>query len=185
MKIICRSATSDLHARRFRVYWNPAAYCKYVYSLTSILSALPYICPMQISEEDLTFPGVRHELPAKNDDDFTMIFPDRVSSTADSTLARPRAPTPSSSMNSDEQEIPMSAIPSMTQDTNRNSESAPSQADLSVIPEEIPVNPYDHSLLEFIYNEMHAARFINIAPLSLLSNTLPLYFQGANNYCPF
>ena len=41
-----------------------------------------------------------------------------------------------------------------------------------------PMNPHDHSLLEVIYNEMHAARFINLDPLSLLTNLLPLHFKG-------
>jgi hypothetical protein len=40
-----------------------------------------------------------------------------------------------------------------------------------------PLNPRDHSLLEFIYTEMHASRFINLSPLSLLANSLPLYFK--------
>lgn len=90
-------------------------------------------------------------------------------------------------MISDGHEIPPSAIPSTTKSTNwkPGSASVSSQTDLSVdIPEEVPINPYDHSLLEFIYNEMHAARFINLAPLSLLSNMLPLYFQGAPRSIP-
>lgn len=41
-----------------------------------------------------------------------------------------------------------------------------------------PTNPYDHSLLETIYNEMHASRFVNLEPLSLLTNQLPLHFKG-------
>ena len=40
------------------------------------------------------------------------------------------------------------------------------------------IDPRDHSLLEFIYNEMHAARFINLEPLALLKNSFPLYFEG-------
>ena len=39
-------------------------------------------------------------------------------------------------------------------------------------------NPRDHSILEHIYIEMHASRFINLTPLSLLANSLPLYFKG-------
>ncbi|KAF7365119.1 Methyltransf-25 domain-containing protein [Mycena venus] len=35
-----------------------------------------------------------------------------------------------------------------------------------------PQNPRDHSLLEGIYNEMNATRFINLSPLSLLANLL-------------
>ena len=41
-----------------------------------------------------------------------------------------------------------------------------------------PLNPRDHSLLEHIYTEMHAARFINLSPLSLLANSLPVYFNS-------
>ncbi|KAI0693970.1 hypothetical protein BC835DRAFT_1415601 [Cytidiella melzeri] len=41
-----------------------------------------------------------------------------------------------------------------------------------------PANPRDHSLLELIFNEMHAARFINLEPLALLKNSLPLYFEA-------
>ena len=41
-----------------------------------------------------------------------------------------------------------------------------------------PPNPRDHTVLEFVYNEMHAARFINLEPLSLLGNVLSLHFKG-------
>lgn len=41
-----------------------------------------------------------------------------------------------------------------------------------------PINPHDHAMLEIIYNEMHAARFINLVPLTLLSSTLSLYFTS-------
>ncbi|KAJ7927980.1 hypothetical protein B0H13DRAFT_1968850 [Mycena leptocephala] len=40
-----------------------------------------------------------------------------------------------------------------------------------------PPNPRDHSLLEGIYNEMNATRFINLSPLSLLANLLLLIFS--------
>ncbi|KAI0693436.1 hypothetical protein C8T65DRAFT_744710 [Cerioporus squamosus] len=40
-----------------------------------------------------------------------------------------------------------------------------------------PMNPHDHSLLETIYDEMHAARFINLEPVSILANMLPLHFK--------
>lgn len=42
-----------------------------------------------------------------------------------------------------------------------------------------PIDPRDHSLLELIYNEMHAARFINLEPLVILRNALPLFFNGS------
>lgn len=45
--------------------------------------------------------------------------------------------------------------------------------------QKMTINPRDHSLLEFVYNEMHACRFINLEPLALLKYTIPLYFKGA------
>src|ERR1700722_11624811 len=39
-----------------------------------------------------------------------------------------------------------------------------------------------HRLLERIYTEMHESRFINLSPLSLLANSLRLYFKGGNIY---
>lgn len=43
-----------------------------------------------------------------------------------------------------------------------------------------PSNPRDHALLEYIYAEMCGARFINLAPLSLLGNLVVLHFKGAS-----
>ena len=40
-----------------------------------------------------------------------------------------------------------------------------------------PLNPRDHSLLERIYKEMHAARFINLAPLSIIVNAMNMFFS--------
>lgn len=37
-----------------------------------------------------------------------------------------------------------------------------------------PLNPRDHSLLERIYNEMHADRFINLMPLSIFSMVMDM-----------
>ncbi|KAJ3881759.1 hypothetical protein F5051DRAFT_321253 [Lentinula edodes] len=47
-----------------------------------------------------------------------------------------------------------------------------------------PVNPRDHSMLEMIYNEMNAARFVNLSPLSLLPNLLGLYFKDLRTHPP-
>lgn len=47
-----------------------------------------------------------------------------------------------------------------------------------------PPNPHDHSVLEAIYTEMHADRFINLAPLSLLTNTLSLWFKDLRTHPP-
>ncbi|KAJ7600716.1 hypothetical protein C8J56DRAFT_15829 [Mycena floridula] len=47
-----------------------------------------------------------------------------------------------------------------------------------------PSNPRDHSLLELIYNETCESRFINLSPLSLLTNLLGLHFQDVRSHPP-
>ncbi|KAJ7134713.1 hypothetical protein C8R44DRAFT_849205 [Mycena epipterygia] len=47
-----------------------------------------------------------------------------------------------------------------------------------------PPNPRDHSLLEGIYNEMNAMRFINLSPLSLLANLVGLHFKDVRTHPP-
>ncbi|KAI5118808.1 hypothetical protein M0805_005150 [Coniferiporia weirii] len=47
-----------------------------------------------------------------------------------------------------------------------------------------PLDPRDHSLLERIYREMHADRFINLTPLSLLTAQLDLYFSRVKSHAP-
>ncbi|KAK1232824.1 hypothetical protein PQX77_004050 [Marasmius sp. AFHP31] len=47
-----------------------------------------------------------------------------------------------------------------------------------------PINPRDHSLLKMIHNEMHAARFINLSPLSILPNMLSLHFKDVRTHPP-
>ena len=54
----------------------------------------------------------------------------------------------------------------------------------SPIPE-IPTNPRQHNLLEVIYSEMHAARFVNLAPLSLLENYVRTYFKSMCRFSVF
>jgi len=41
-----------------------------------------------------------------------------------------------------------------------------------------PPNPRDHSVLEAVYNGMLESRFINTSPISLLENSMGLYFKG-------
>lgn len=43
-----------------------------------------------------------------------------------------------------------------------------------------PVNPRDHGVLDFIYCEIHSQRFVNMQPLSLLENSLGIYFKGTH-----
>ncbi|KAG2129145.1 hypothetical protein DEU56DRAFT_818020 [Suillus clintonianus] len=56
------------------------------------------------------------------------------------------------------------------------------------LPLVIPPDPRDHTVLEAIYNEMHAQRFINLSPLSLLANQVGLWFKGESfilSFCCF
>ncbi|KAG6330823.1 hypothetical protein ID866_8266 [Astraeus odoratus] len=48
----------------------------------------------------------------------------------------------------------------------------------------VPENPRDHTILETIYNEMHAERFVNLTPLSLLGNALGLWFKDVRTHAP-
>ncbi|KAI6041391.1 hypothetical protein EDC04DRAFT_2565773 [Pisolithus marmoratus] len=48
----------------------------------------------------------------------------------------------------------------------------------------IPGNPRDHTVLETIYNEMHADRFVNLTPLSLLGNALGTLFKDVRTHEP-
>jgi len=51
-------------------------------------------------------------------------------------------------------------------------------------PESTPKDPHDHSALEAAYNDMHAARFINLSPISLLANILVQYFKDVRSHPP-
>lgn len=46
------------------------------------------------------------------------------------------------------------------------------------------VDVRDHSHLEQAYNDMHADRFINLRPISVLTNVLPLYFRDVRSHPP-
>jgi len=45
-------------------------------------------------------------------------------------------------------------------------------------------DPHDHSALEAAYNDMHAARFINLSPVALLANILVQYFKDVRSHPP-
>lgn len=47
-----------------------------------------------------------------------------------------------------------------------------------------PPNPRNHTLLETIYKEMQASRFINLSPLSILPNALGLHFKDVRSQPP-
>ncbi|KAI0357437.1 hypothetical protein OH77DRAFT_100776 [Trametes cingulata] len=144
-------------------------------------------------EEDLRFPGTRRDA-------------EPIIETLEPKHVSPPTPPHTDSSHSSEQEraLPPAtyALPlhrslafsysfddvyrvkrSMMDETVRPLRAIPSSSNLVSTPmlfrtiEKPPINPHDHSLLETIYDEMHAARFINLEPLALLANLLPLHLR--------
>ncbi|OSD07516.1 hypothetical protein PYCCODRAFT_1463755 [Trametes coccinea BRFM310] len=143
-------------------------------------------------EEDLRFPGSSRET-------------DSVIDAPEPRHVSPPTPPQTDSSHSSEQATPLAvyALPVhrslafsysfddvlrvkgalLQDDTLRPLRAVPSNSKISSTPmllrtiERPPINPHDHSLLETIYDEMHAVRFINLEPLSLLTNLLPLHFR--------
>ncbi|KAI0755235.1 hypothetical protein C8Q80DRAFT_1094329 [Daedaleopsis nitida] len=140
-------------------------------------------------EEDLLFPGKRRENSTVS-----------VIDTSDPT--RPPTPphTDSSHSSGQDRPLPTHALPrlppfsysfddvskakqSLFEDTRPPLHAIPTNnaAHTPVLLRNLdrpPTNPHDHSLLETVYDEMHAARFINLEPVSLLANMLPLHFRA-------
>ncbi|EMD40112.1 hypothetical protein CERSUDRAFT_81393 [Gelatoporia subvermispora B] len=156
----------------------------------------------ELFEEDLYFPGKLSELPSRSRH-----------ASRPSWLSSPQVRSQSLSPPSERDHvldlsmfaIGRSASPeplSSSRSSSRAPSTAPSRPEPSVTDSgwgeetlkpgekrqlhlsEIPINPHDHSLLEAIYNEMHAARFINLRPLSLLTSTLSLYFKDVRTHPP-
>lgn len=142
-------------------------------------------------EEDLHFPGRRGESVHIIDS------PD--------PMRPPTPPHTDSSHSSEQERLPPSAYALPTSrslsfsyslddvtrmcgnvsgDSRRPLHASPSSPNVAQTPvllrsvERPPTNPHDHSLLEAIYDEMHASRFINLEPVSLIANLLPLHFRG-------
>ncbi|KAH9939809.1 hypothetical protein B0H21DRAFT_31146 [Amylocystis lapponica] len=147
----------------------------------------------ELLEEDLYFPGKPRDLPSpKSSSRFTSPV-----SGPSSPLVRPRAPTPSSSYQSSDKSsmenlsvTSKSSLPSRDNYTPSplvTSDAAPG----TYGPQRFhafsrpPLNPHNHSVLEHIYNEMHAARFINLQPISLLSNLINIYLKDVRTHQPF
>ena len=68
-------------------------------------------------------------------------------------------------------------VPVLLQNSHSSDNSSTGNAINSPNPD-IPPNPRQHKLLEVMYTEMHAARFVNLAPLSLLENYIRSYFRS-------
>ena len=142
-------------------------------------------------EEDLFFPGRFLDPPSRSTTPLTTnglyhdtndrcsLSQDRSTSTSASASYHPYLY--SSSLTSGIGTGSMSTLPVSIHDTDTMSslDSSNRLSSDSSRPEPgVPLNPRDHSLLEYIYNGMHAARFINLSPLSQLAHSLPLYFES-------
>ncbi|CAL1712725.1 unnamed protein product [Somion occarium] len=156
---------------------------------------------IEIIEEDLYLPG---RLRDSQDS-----LPPRTYSPPPS-IVRPRAPTPASSFRpmsinlgrlsdvAPRPSVPLrrstEPLPALlsrrpTDDAELALDIAPIKTETSTKPRlygdfKPPVNPRDHSLLDFIYTEMHSARFVNMQPLSLLANSFSIYFKDVRTHPP-
>ncbi|KAI0923210.1 hypothetical protein AcV7_005787 [Taiwanofungus camphoratus] len=134
----------------------------------------------QLSDEDLYFPGILRKSSS----------PTRSSRQSDSTStsggSRASASSSPSQLLDQAYRVPLSSSPNISAEGFPWGHTPPakSQDSLFRTSSTPPVNPHDHSLLEAIYNEMHAYRFINLEPLSLLSNLIPLYFTSVRSHPP-
>ncbi|OCH90906.1 hypothetical protein OBBRIDRAFT_834627 [Obba rivulosa] len=157
----------------------------------------------ELFEEDLYFPGRLSELPSRSRQPSRPSWlsspqarsnslsppPERDHLSDISLLAfgRSASPEPLSSSRSSSRApstAPSRQDPSVTDSGWGEETVRPHEKSRLMYPFEIPINPHDHSLLEAIYNEMHAARFINLRPLSLLTSTLSLYFKDVRTHPP-
>jgi hypothetical protein len=158
-------------------------------------------CLFQMVEEDLFFPGRFLDPPpqSRSTTPFTAPLPihdqpnalyhdtndqwspsqNGSTSTSASAFYNPSIYSPS--LPSGIGTASMSTLPVSLHDTDTMSSLDSSNrrsSDSSPLESGAPLNPRDHSLLEYIYTEMHADRFINLSPLSLLAHSLPLYFES-------
>ncbi|KIK93374.1 hypothetical protein PAXRUDRAFT_517629 [Paxillus rubicundulus Ve08.2h10] len=67
---------------------------------------------------------------------------------------------------------------------NENTPGGPAPVANSEGTSPVPPNPRDHQVLETIYNEMHAERFVNLEPFSLLANTMGAWFKDVRTHPP-
>ncbi|KAL4250784.1 hypothetical protein ABKN59_006099 [Abortiporus biennis] len=157
---------------------------------------------IEIFEEDLYFPGSIRQPDST-------LSTSHAKDASPVEFERPRAPTPLSSFHprpssigaqsstspvpiepprsrsySDLLQPPQSPISDSTCTTESSVHTPEPTLQLPAPSVRPPVNPCDHSVLEYIYTEMHASRFINLEPLSLLANSLSLYFKDVRTHPP-
>lgn len=68
--------------------------------------------------------------------------------------------------------------PPPSQNTRLNDHSGVESSPIILTNAEMPPNPRQHKLLDVIYAEMHAARSVNLAPISLIENRIRTHFKS-------
>ncbi|KAF9013209.1 hypothetical protein BDQ17DRAFT_584508 [Cyathus striatus] len=82
------------------------------------------------------------------------------------------------------------APPPITPDSSHNVDGlglgprSSSKNSLHMTPEKTPPNPRDHTVIETVYKEMLASRFINSSPISVLGTYLEFYFRDVRTHPP-
>ncbi|KAI1784677.1 hypothetical protein LXA43DRAFT_1077285 [Ganoderma leucocontextum] len=150
----------------------------------------------EIWEEDLHFPGRRDESPHIIDSPDPMHPPtpphtDSSHSSEQERLSSPTyaLPSPRSlafSYSLDDDDV-LRARRYISEDSRRLLHASPNVVHTPILLRSVerpPMNPHDHSLLEAIHDEMHASRFINLKPVSVIANLLPLHFTDVRAPAP-
>ncbi|KAI1794892.1 hypothetical protein LXA43DRAFT_882893 [Ganoderma leucocontextum] len=141
-------------------------------------------------EEDLHFPGRRGESVHIIDSPDPMRLPTPPNTDSSHSSEQERLPSPTYALPSPRSlafsyslDDVLRARRNISEDPRRLLHASPSRPNVAHTPvllrsvERPPMNPHDHSLLEAIYDEMHAFRFINLEPVSMIANLLPLHFR--------
>ncbi|KAI0252378.1 hypothetical protein BJV78DRAFT_351287 [Lactifluus subvellereus] len=147
-------------------------------------SSLPSRTPTPVpASNSVTLPSSSHHLPNEyNTNDKRNFFQHGSVTTTNTTTLNPLiySSSPPSTMGS----ASVMTLPTLLRNTDTTNLSGCSDFEGSRPGSGAPLNPRDHSLLEYIYTEMHASRFINLSPLSLLANSLPVYFENVRSHAP-
>lgn len=75
--------------------------------------------------------------------------------------------------------------PALSQNCISTEDSGADKSPIISVNAETPPNPRQHNLLDTIYTEMHTARSVNLAPISLIENRIRTHFMSACLSSPF